>query len=1257
MNIHQSNNKLDKYSKSIDDHGHGRKSGIHSKSSSSSLDSEKTDYNLNNLSHYASALKSSQMVMSPSRRPSPPRAATHPMNMHLSSLAHAQMQLQSQMHQKLTAGLPPPNHISSYFRNPPSPCGASGNGSTNGPSISSATTSSNSLTHQSNPLNHLQNMQPFDFRKISTAALSSFPPVMGATRMSPDLAQHHLQQHALAQARRRMAETSSASNAEKNAHHSLFSMAMSGHHLPFPLPPPPPPQGSLTSSQVAAMAAAAASGNHLLSSPFPGMNPASMHRGLSPSVSSDLSKDSGSKYNTEEKISSSNALNLSRDSNSTSKSSPHSIHQSQSSMSRLGSTNTTSTPSSMSSVSSLQSLRKTHSPGKRQWGSLPVNLGTQFINPVTGKKRVQCNVCLKTFCDKGALKIHFSAVHLREMHKCTVEGCSMMFSSRRSRNRHSANPNPKLHSPHLRRKISPHDGRSAQPHPLLLQHPMAGALNPLNPFGSFPLLTPPPDMRHHPIPGIDLKHGQHGFLPLSSHMDETSRMLKYEDHHMQQDDDDDDDDPDGIVVVGEETDNIFDKSISDDYNTESEDQPADFSLSKPRKPSIGLSDFDDNHSNAESNEDSLSIADSYSVKEEQEVAPPSSKRKRKNQNPTRCTVQSISHSAENSSDEFDVADLSLKPSRLQEANSNSKSERAEDLTVRHQRTDLVANLSSKEDTSNETPKVLPSPPLTPSLERPPRIKSEPRDEEDMNEKERDGKELSKEQSESEFHPKIKKEPEDTAGVGEDHEIGQSSERDNDINDEPENLTLDLSQKREQSPRPRSQSGHSPNKKFILNDMVNKKLAKDNCFSMDHSPRNDSDDCEESHEEHSPKQMKNGSNYSQERTERHRSDDISDLKQDNSDHLLDNNNQIKVCKKELSGKVSSPEGSAKYQQNCEDLCNKNDCQMSDPLGRLEQLSHRNLGDIMTPSTGLENLPKDRIENSKHRGGNDSAAENLSRTNAHTPDEICHESEELSDDNFENGEDYGDLVPIDKDNPRKCTACGKVFLNHFGVKSHYQNVHLKLLHKCNIDGCNAAFPSKRSRDRHSSNLNLHRKLLSTGSEDNFDEPQCGNNTKPFGGLPGSIHAEFLARLYAGSQRMPPISFEALKNSFPGAQGLGDGFLGGGDQRFFAGINPPPNPLLFPGLGGIGAFPFAPHLLPNPFNGLNPFCRRPSTDSNSPMSACSPPRPPSSGERPTGSTLPSRNRIPSPLSQHNSDDGRTSPSIAEDLHKPRFTPDRVS
>ncbi|XP_077449285.1 zinc finger protein basonuclin-1 [Stigmatopora argus] len=63
------------------------------------------------------------------------------------------------------------------------------------------------------------------------------------------------------------------------------------------------------------------------------------------------------------------------------------------------------------------------------------------------KGRVFCNACGKTFYDKGTLKIHYNAVHLKIKHKCTIEGCNMVFSSLRSRNRHSANLNPRLHMP------------------------------------------------------------------------------------------------------------------------------------------------------------------------------------------------------------------------------------------------------------------------------------------------------------------------------------------------------------------------------------------------------------------------------------------------------------------------------------------------------------------------------------------------------------------------------------------------------------------------------------------------------------------------------------------------------------------------------------------------------------------------------------------------------------------------------------------
>lgn len=64
------------------------------------------------------------------------------------------------------------------------------------------------------------------------------------------------------------------------------------------------------------------------------------------------------------------------------------------------------------------------------------------------KSRVSCGSCGKTFYDRGTLKIHYNAVHLKIKHRCTVQGCNMLFSSLRSRNRHSANPNPRLHHTH-----------------------------------------------------------------------------------------------------------------------------------------------------------------------------------------------------------------------------------------------------------------------------------------------------------------------------------------------------------------------------------------------------------------------------------------------------------------------------------------------------------------------------------------------------------------------------------------------------------------------------------------------------------------------------------------------------------------------------------------------------------------------------------------------------------------------------------------
>lgn len=54
---------------------------------------------------------------------------------------------------------------------------------------------------------------------------------------------------------------------------------------------------------------------------------------------------------------------------------------------------------------------------------------------------ILCNICHKMYSNKGTLRVHYKTVHLQEMHKCKIPGCNMVFSSVRSRNRHSQNPN------------------------------------------------------------------------------------------------------------------------------------------------------------------------------------------------------------------------------------------------------------------------------------------------------------------------------------------------------------------------------------------------------------------------------------------------------------------------------------------------------------------------------------------------------------------------------------------------------------------------------------------------------------------------------------------------------------------------------------------------------------------------------------------------------------------------------------------------
>ncbi|XP_047003609.1 uncharacterized protein LOC124622079 isoform X1 [Schistocerca americana] len=568
----------------------------------------------------------------------------------------------------------------------------------------------------------------------------------------------------------------------------------------------------------------------------------------------------------------------------------------------------------------------TLSAAKRPWSAAagPLSLVTQLVNPATGKKRVQCNVCLKTFCDKGALKIHFSAVHLREMHKCTVDGCNMMFSSRRSRNRHSANPNPKLHSPHYRRKMSPHDGRSA-----LARTPPTLVGPPGLPF---PLLAAFP----HTNPGFDLNASRfdemrHSDLTNNNTLSSEDLPLSLSSNHQESDDDDnegDDDDDINISVDGE----LLEAARDGDRGGDVGDGRV-----------LDLSDSDSGSSSANARSRQEDDGRHPSAIHPGECSPASSVGERKWPYPVASSTPEA------------AADMETEP----------------------------IHAEGREDRETAQPDSSPGKP---------------------DETER--------MDVAEALPLVVRK---------------------DAKDEPmklESTTENFVQGNDQV-----QSSNKQETELGEEACVSDREGRDVSFAPE---QRSIDDC-------------NGS-----------ADDDTRMRETG---------------------LGSPRPSNSPVQSC------------DALKQLESLSN---GPVAQHTYGDSSSP----ERSPASSSNE----------YHSDDNHCFFVDPSGA--FSAGD-----VPLDKENPRRCTACGKVFQNHFGVKTHYQNVHLKLLHRCTVDGCNAAFPSKRSRDRHSANANLHRKLLSTSSSSTSPSPSPSEPQEAL--LPAAaFHSQLIARLYAESQTLEAV-----------------------------------------------------------------------------------------------------------------------------------------
>ncbi|RWS31414.1 zinc finger protein basonuclin-2-like protein [Leptotrombidium deliense] len=786
-------------------------------------------------------------------------------------------------------------------------CGQSKRNSPNGNQSPLASPSATS------PLNKLQNMQPFDFRRSS---LSHIPP-----------------------------KTTSCFDTSAASIHNVLSLVS---------------PNCVTSNSCSLSSTATVNTINAANNNYPSATPS-----LATSVTnSDLSAtDDGSG---DETTMSESAINLSQSS------SPYELTK-------------------------ARHLRKSSNPMKRRWN--PVVLSTMTTNPQTGKKRVQCHACLKTFCDKGALKIHFSAVHLKEMHRCTVEGCNMMFSSRRSRNRHSANPNPKLHTPNIRRKINPHDGRSANPYPLMAPMSTSSLLNFTN------------NSYVGQIFNTNLLDSERANIDFSS----TVRDEKFDNRE------DRDFSP------------LSSRSPSDCHTPESPDSVSPLSLTKKCK-AVTETLLTDNCDTEQCM--NLSIRNTEQNKNK-------GVSKRKSLNPTKCTPPAASGSDD-------------------------------DLQY------------SSDDSSSDT-----------------------------------------------YIDRV-----DDNGI-----LDESKSEDDDDDDSFDGLAM---------------YQYSKNNEIQMDFRSFRSLKKGSVK-----------------DEKTNRFERESREYSTEGTM-----DLS-KKADLSHNVCTQNKAQKEAVQEQSKEKVGLLQSQKL--NNLSSAQLGDALMENPLRHLESLSlgaFSNLANSQFRSGFFSNSPSLSFHapglglglspttpslsfSSNKDVSKSEQKENSVETKSDLDSDGKGKSANLSNSSLNSGESGSSYlpvdhsvpitpifrdasmvgpvdIPVDKENPRRCTACGKIFQNHFGVKTHYQNVHLKLMHKCTVEGCNAAFPSKRSRDRHSANLNLHRKLLSTHTEKGVHfglEKAASNALFPFHSHPGAnIRDEFLSRLY-DPQGLPLSLRDLYHGRLPslGADGL--------------------------------------------------------------------------------------------------------------------------
>ncbi|TRY85518.1 hypothetical protein DNTS_033441 [Danionella cerebrum] len=593
------------------------------------------------------------------------------------------------------------------------------------------------------------------------------------------------------------------------------------------------------------------------------------------------------------------------------------------------------------------------------------------------KGRVCCNSCGKTFYDKGTLKIHYNAVHLKIKHRCTIEGCNMVFSSLRSRNRHSANPNPRLHMPMLRNNRDKDLIRSS-----------SGTATPVITKSGFNLTSP-------------------GRPPLSFATPPLEPMIQ---SPLQ--------------------------------------SPMIFPSLKSVQPVQPVPPF---------YRSLLSPADL--------VSPP----------------------------------VSLPTSPIMPTTTNSTS-----ATDQHQMlaTNMLASDTAFSHRLSTTLSNQESMAIDPMPKKKPRKSSMP--------------------------VKIEKEVID---VADDYDDKDDDDDDGDS----------------------CHHGHHQQSSIHSNHNGNcnnngSSSSSHHCGGSGH----------ESHDEMSPSRALKGMLHpdQEECTASHDGRNRGDLRcidsftSEDQDHERDFENDSETSESKMLYRDELMEADIHQTSLAKNMEQEHHGAEDDShLQHLDEQSHSPPSQhqpVIKIKEEINDPTYDMFcmgQYSLYNGGMAAAAAAASMAALHESF-LSSMSYGTSPPKYPSQSPEGDLCS--SPDPKICYVCKKSFKSSYSVKLHYKNVHLKEMHVCTVSGCNAAFPSRRSRDRHSSNINLHRKLLTKELDDIVLDPQLTT-------LPKELRAEFLSKMYSehqlGVDRRPPQArgHEGMRSLLAREYSLSNGYCHGPNDDY--------------------------------------------------------------------------------------------------------------